>query len=238
MNVTMCPLCDKTCQFWSLSMACMHIKVTYLFDNEATVFFAVFMSFWGRQAKILCFIVLSHKRIMLEFYFVSIYSGPVSRTLETILSKDHTSLGFDRFRLAWGAPTCTVPCPIGTCEENSHRLHNKYQRARSTILANETSSSRLQFFNCFDASRVGFCRSSCRRFISHVRFGRTQCQPRWIYHNERNLYHHCNGSTNQFAVDFSVQLGKEDAIDISSLKHWIKSIMAWALAWALGRVNL
>lgn len=47
MNVTMCPLCDKSCNFWSLSMACMHIKVTYLFDNKATVFFAVFMSFWG-----------------------------------------------------------------------------------------------------------------------------------------------------------------------------------------------
>lgn len=30
----------------------MHVKVTYLFDNAATVFFAVFMSFWGVYATL------------------------------------------------------------------------------------------------------------------------------------------------------------------------------------------
>lgn len=29
----------------------MHIRATYLFDNKATVFFAVFMSFWGKLNK-------------------------------------------------------------------------------------------------------------------------------------------------------------------------------------------
>lgn len=44
----MCPLCDQLCDYWELRNSCMHIKVTYLFDNKATVFFAVFMSFWGK----------------------------------------------------------------------------------------------------------------------------------------------------------------------------------------------
>lgn len=51
-NTTMCPLCDKLCDYWPLKDSCMHIKITYLFDNKATVFFAVFMSFWG---KLNCF---------------------------------------------------------------------------------------------------------------------------------------------------------------------------------------
>ncbi|XP_031635097.1 anoctamin-1 isoform X2 [Contarinia nasturtii] len=46
-NTTMCPLCDRLCNYWSLEKSCLHIKVTYLFDNKATVFFAVFMSFWA-----------------------------------------------------------------------------------------------------------------------------------------------------------------------------------------------
>lgn len=46
-NTIMCPLCDKLCGYWPLKDSCMHIKITYLFDNKATVFFAVFMSFWG-----------------------------------------------------------------------------------------------------------------------------------------------------------------------------------------------
>lgn len=47
-DTTMCPLCDQLCDFWPLKRSCLHIKITYLFDNKATVFFAVFMSFWGK----------------------------------------------------------------------------------------------------------------------------------------------------------------------------------------------
>uniref|UniRef100_A0A8C5R0H2 Anoctamin n=1 Tax=Leptobrachium leishanense TaxID=445787 RepID=A0A8C5R0H2_9ANUR len=43
----MCPLCDKYCPFWPLSDTCMYAKVTHLFDNEGTVFFAMFMAVWA-----------------------------------------------------------------------------------------------------------------------------------------------------------------------------------------------
>ncbi|CAB0030257.1 unnamed protein product [Trichogramma brassicae] len=46
-NITMCALCDHFCSTWNLKDTCFHSKVTYLFDNPATVFFAVFMSLWA-----------------------------------------------------------------------------------------------------------------------------------------------------------------------------------------------
>lgn len=46
-DVKMCPLCDKFCDFWDLKDTCFHAKVTYLFDNYTSVFFAFFMSVWA-----------------------------------------------------------------------------------------------------------------------------------------------------------------------------------------------
>ncbi|KAF4524726.1 hypothetical protein B566_EDAN014431 [Ephemera danica] len=48
-NVTikMCPICDYWCDYWNLSDTCLHARITYLFDNATTVFFAIFMSFWA-----------------------------------------------------------------------------------------------------------------------------------------------------------------------------------------------
>eukprot|EP00079_Xenopus_tropicalis_P023153 XP_012815310.1 PREDICTED: anoctamin-4 isoform X2 [Xenopus tropicalis] len=46
-NITMCPLCDKYCPYMRLSDSCIYAKVTHLFDNSATVFFAVFMAVWA-----------------------------------------------------------------------------------------------------------------------------------------------------------------------------------------------
>ncbi|XP_058829610.1 anoctamin-4 isoform X2 [Topomyia yanbarensis] len=46
-NVTLCPLCDKACSYQKLSDSCLFAKLTYLFDNPSTVFFAIFMSFWA-----------------------------------------------------------------------------------------------------------------------------------------------------------------------------------------------
>ncbi|XP_055534880.1 anoctamin-4 [Wyeomyia smithii] len=46
-NVTLCPLCDKACSYQKLSESCLFAKLTYLFDNPSTVFFAIFMSFWA-----------------------------------------------------------------------------------------------------------------------------------------------------------------------------------------------
>ncbi|KAK9302534.1 hypothetical protein QLX08_005513 [Tetragonisca angustula] len=46
-NITLCPLCDKACSYQRLGESCIFSKLTYLFDNPATVFFAIFMSFWA-----------------------------------------------------------------------------------------------------------------------------------------------------------------------------------------------
>ncbi|XP_060518729.1 anoctamin-4 isoform X2 [Cylas formicarius] len=43
----MCPLCDVWCDYWNLKESCVHARITYLFDNPTTVFFAIFMSFWA-----------------------------------------------------------------------------------------------------------------------------------------------------------------------------------------------
>ncbi|XP_058273733.1 anoctamin-2b isoform X2 [Hemibagrus wyckioides] len=46
-NFTMCPLCDQVCDYWHLSTACGTARASHLFDNPATVFFAIFMSLWA-----------------------------------------------------------------------------------------------------------------------------------------------------------------------------------------------
>lgn len=50
-NITLCPLCDKACSYQLLSESCLFSRLTYLFDNPSTVFFAIFMSFWGEQPR-------------------------------------------------------------------------------------------------------------------------------------------------------------------------------------------
>ncbi|XP_047493990.1 anoctamin-1-like isoform X1 [Penaeus chinensis] len=47
MNIHMCPLCDKFCDFWKLDGFCFHAKFTYLVDNPSTIFFTAFMSLWA-----------------------------------------------------------------------------------------------------------------------------------------------------------------------------------------------
>lgn len=46
-DVFMCPLCDKNCSLQRLNDSCIYAKVTYLFDNGGTVFFAIFMAIWA-----------------------------------------------------------------------------------------------------------------------------------------------------------------------------------------------
>ncbi|XP_074192240.1 anoctamin-5 isoform X3 [Rhinolophus sinicus] len=45
-QIIMCPLCDLVCEFWRLNSTCLASKVSHLFDNESTVFFAIFMGIW------------------------------------------------------------------------------------------------------------------------------------------------------------------------------------------------
>ena len=47
-NFVMCPLCGE-CDDWTLSDICVYKKVAYLFDHPGTVFYAIFMSFWGKH---------------------------------------------------------------------------------------------------------------------------------------------------------------------------------------------
>uniref|UniRef100_A0A673AEM2 Anoctamin n=1 Tax=Sphaeramia orbicularis TaxID=375764 RepID=A0A673AEM2_9TELE len=47
LNITMCPLCDGVCDYWQLSTVCSLARASYLFDNGATVLFAIFMSLWA-----------------------------------------------------------------------------------------------------------------------------------------------------------------------------------------------
>uniref|UniRef100_A0A3P9AGT7 Anoctamin n=1 Tax=Esox lucius TaxID=8010 RepID=A0A3P9AGT7_ESOLU len=43
----MCPMCEESCHPWKLSDSCVYAKVTHLFDNGGTVFFAIFMAIWA-----------------------------------------------------------------------------------------------------------------------------------------------------------------------------------------------
>ncbi|XP_048113030.1 anoctamin-3 [Alosa alosa] len=43
----MCPMCEENCSSWKLSDSCVYAKVTHLFDNGGTVFFAIFMAIWA-----------------------------------------------------------------------------------------------------------------------------------------------------------------------------------------------
>ena len=47
-NFDMCPLCAE-CEDWKLSDICVFKKIAYLFDHPGTVFYAIFMSFWGKN---------------------------------------------------------------------------------------------------------------------------------------------------------------------------------------------
>ncbi|XP_072554594.1 anoctamin-5 isoform X5 [Paramormyrops kingsleyae] len=45
-SIVMCPLCDKKCGYWKLNSTCESSWQSHLFDNVATVFFAIFMGIW------------------------------------------------------------------------------------------------------------------------------------------------------------------------------------------------
>ncbi|KAM6980354.1 anoctamin-5b [Aplochiton taeniatus] len=45
-SIVMCPLCDKKCNYWKLNSTCLSSWQSHLFDNEGTVFFAMFMGIW------------------------------------------------------------------------------------------------------------------------------------------------------------------------------------------------
>ena len=48
----MCPLCEE-CDYWKLIDICLYKRIAYLFDHPGTVFYAIFMSFWGKPISLL-----------------------------------------------------------------------------------------------------------------------------------------------------------------------------------------
>ncbi|XP_067946749.1 anoctamin-4-like isoform X2 [Watersipora subatra] len=45
-DIIMCPQCDNICPYWFLNQSCLYSKATYVVDNPATIFFAIFMALW------------------------------------------------------------------------------------------------------------------------------------------------------------------------------------------------
>ncbi|XP_061466608.1 anoctamin-5 isoform X3 [Rhineura floridana] len=45
-EIIMCPLCDQKCDYWRLNSTCESSQYSHLFDNVATLFFAIFMGIW------------------------------------------------------------------------------------------------------------------------------------------------------------------------------------------------
>lgn len=43
----MCPQCDINCDYWNIKQACSYTRITYFFDNDFTIVFAIFMSVWS-----------------------------------------------------------------------------------------------------------------------------------------------------------------------------------------------
>jgi hypothetical protein len=45
--MTVCPICDEWCDYTKLFQSCLYAKITYIFDNYATVIFASLTSIWA-----------------------------------------------------------------------------------------------------------------------------------------------------------------------------------------------
>lgn len=61
LNITMCPLCDEVCDYWRLNTVCSLARTSYLFDNGATVLFAIFMSLWGNNIFKYFSLIMTHQ---------------------------------------------------------------------------------------------------------------------------------------------------------------------------------
>uniref|UniRef100_A0A7E4WDN2 Anoctamin n=1 Tax=Panagrellus redivivus TaxID=6233 RepID=A0A7E4WDN2_PANRE len=46
-RILICPSCDTWCDFAPLNGSCVYAKLTYIFDNTSTIFFAAMMSIWA-----------------------------------------------------------------------------------------------------------------------------------------------------------------------------------------------
>uniref|UniRef100_A0A2K6GPW0 Anoctamin n=1 Tax=Propithecus coquereli TaxID=379532 RepID=A0A2K6GPW0_PROCO len=105
-NITMCPLCDKTCSYWKMSSACATARASHLFDNPATVFFSVFMALWAAT-------FMEHwKRKQMRLNYLWDLTGfeeeedhpraeYEARVLEKSLRKESRNKETDKVKLTW-----------------------------------------------------------------------------------------------------------------------------------------
>lgn len=84
LNFTMCPLCDGACDYWRLSSACGTARASHLFDNPATVFFAIFMSLWGEVMCLIFAVCVWENRRAAGVVRFSLISHEVSQSEQTL----------------------------------------------------------------------------------------------------------------------------------------------------------
>ena len=65
----MCPQCDERCGYWHLVDSCIYSKLSYIFDNYATVAFAAFMAIWGKFSTLYC-LMIYHNQWRIENFYV------------------------------------------------------------------------------------------------------------------------------------------------------------------------
>uniref|UniRef100_A0A8C0EBP4 Anoctamin n=1 Tax=Bubo bubo TaxID=30461 RepID=A0A8C0EBP4_BUBBB len=83
---TMCPLCDKFCDYWNLSSACATARASHLFDNPATVFFSVFMAVWATM------FLEQWKRLQMRLSYSWDLTGLEEEEFLCVLSQDEEKL--------------------------------------------------------------------------------------------------------------------------------------------------
>jgi len=55
-KIYLCPRClNGGCGYEILQNSCLYSRLTHVFDNTATVIFAIFMSFWGKTVTLINF---------------------------------------------------------------------------------------------------------------------------------------------------------------------------------------
>lgn len=127
-----------------LSETCFHARVTYLFDNPATVFFAVFMSLWG-----LCFLFENyfHFFSLLFLYGINYYpfysifrSDSIFGIMEKIFGGNNSSMGFDEFGCSWGASAAAIFGSTRSREKEESEFNHKFRWAEGSILESQIAS--------------------------------------------------------------------------------------------------
>ncbi|XP_008410276.1 anoctamin-5 isoform X3 [Poecilia reticulata] len=133
-KIVMCPLCDKKCSYWKLNTTCNSSWQSHLFDNVATVFFAIFMGIWvtlflefwkRRQARLeyewdLVDFEEEQQQLQLrpeyETRCTKSKENPITKEQEGILDKTATYLA-GKFFLCWASVilwiSLIIACIIG-----------------------------------------------------------------------------------------------------------------------------